>query len=57
MDITEQIIYFILVFIVNSNFNLQLTKIYFYGLTRTLNIILITCIVGQIFAVNQGHPL
>ena len=57
MDISEQIIDFIIVFIVNSIFTLQLTKIYFYGLSRTLNIILISHIVGQILAVNQGHPL
>ena len=57
MDIAEQIIYFIIVFIVNLSFTLQLTKRYFNGLSRTLNSILISCIFGQILAVNQGHPL
>ena len=57
MDITEKIISFIIFFIVNLSFTLQLTERYFYGLFRTLNIILISCIVGQILDVNQGHPL
>ena len=56
MDITEQIISFIIFFIVNLSFTLKLSEIYFNGLSRTLNIILISCIVGQILAVNQGHP-
>ena len=38
-------------------FYLHLSKRYFYGLSRTLNIILISCIVGKILAVNRGHPL
>ena len=57
IDITEQIIYFIIFFIANLSFSLQLSKRYFIGLFRTLNIILISCIVGQILAVNQGRPL
>ena len=56
MDITEQILSFIILFVVNLSFSLQLSKIYFIGLYRTLNIIHISCIVGQILAVNQGHP-
>ena len=57
MDITEQITSVMIFFFVNLSFTLQLSKIYFNGLSRTLNIILISCIVGQILAVNQGHPL
>ena len=57
MDITEKIISFLICFIINLSFTLQLSKIYFIGLSRTLNIILISCIVGQILAGNQGHPL
>ena len=57
IDITEQIISFIIFFIANLSFSLQLSKRYFIGLFRTLNIVLISCIVGQILAVNQDHPL
>ena len=57
IDITEQIISFIVLFIANLSFYLQLSKICYIGLYRTLNIILISCIVGQILAVNQSHPL
>ena len=56
IDITEQIISFILFFVAYLRFSLQLSKIYFIGLYRTLNIIIIPCKVGQILAVNQGHP-
>ena len=52
IDITEQIISFIIFFIANLRFSLELSKIYFIGLYRTLNIILISCMVGQILAVN-----
>ena len=44
-------------FIANLSFSLQLSKRYFIGHFRTLNIILIPCIVGQILAVNQGHQV
>ena len=57
MDITEQVISFIIVFINNLSFTLQLSERYSNDLARPLNIILISCIVGQILAVNQGHPL
>ena len=57
IDITEQIICFIIFFIANLSLSFQLSKIYLIGLYITLNIILISCIVGQIFVVNQGHPL
>ena len=57
MDIIEQIISFIIFFIANLSFSLQLSKRYIIGISRTLNIILISCIVGHILAVNQGHPL
>ena len=57
IDITEQIISFMIFFIANLSFSLQLSERYCIGLFRTLNIILISSIVGQIFAVNQGHPL
>ena len=56
IDIAEQIISFIIFFIANLSFTLQLSKRCYIGLYRTLNIILISCIVGQILAVNQGHP-
>ena len=56
MDITEQIISFIIFFVANLSFTLQFSKRYFIGLSRTLNIIFISCIVGQILVVNQGHP-
>ena len=55
--ITEEIISFTIFFIVNLSLSLQLSKRHFIGLYRTLNIILISCTVGQILAVNQGHPL
>ena len=57
INITEQMISFIIFFIANLSFSLQLSKRRYIGLYRTLNIILISCIVGQILAVNQGHPL
>ena len=57
MDITEQIISFIIFFIAILSFTLQFSKRYFIGLSRTLNIVFISCIVGQILVVNQGHPL
>ena len=57
IDITEQLISFIIFFIANLSLSLQLSKIYFIGLFRTLNIILISCIVGQILAVNESHLL
>ena len=44
-------------FTANLSFSSQLSKTYFIGLFRTLNIILIHCVVGQILAVNQGQPL
>ena len=56
IDITEQIISFMIFFIPNLSFSFQLSKRYFIGLFRTLNIILISCIVGPILAVNQCHP-
>ena len=31
--------------------------VYFTGFYRTLNIILISCIVSQLSVINQGHPL
>ena len=52
---TEQIIYFITFVIANLSFSLQLSKRYFIGFFRTLNIIVVSCIVGQILAVNQGQ--
>ena len=42
IDITEQIIPFMIFFIANLSFSLQLSKIYFIILFRTLNIILIS---------------
>ena len=57
IDIAEQINYFIIFFITNLSFSSELSKRYFIGLFRTLNIILIYCIDGQILAVNQGHTL
>ena len=57
MDITEQIISFIICFIANLSFSLQLSKRYFISLSRTLNIVLVSCKAGQKLAVNQGHPL
>ena len=57
MDITEQIISFIIFFIVNLSFTFQLPKRYLNGRFRNLNITLISYIVDQILAVNQGHPL
>ena len=56
IDITEQIISFIIFFIAKLSFSLQLSKRYFTGLYKTLNIVLISCIVGQILAISQGHP-
>ena len=42
IDITEQIISFIIFFIANLSFSLQFSKRHFIGLFRTLNIILIS---------------
>ena len=56
IDITVQIVSFIIFFIANLSFSLQLSIIYFIGLSTNLNIILISCIVGQILAVNQVTP-
>ena len=55
IDISEQTISFIIVLIANLSFPLQLSKRYFTDLYRSLNIILISCIVDQILAVNQGQ--
>ena len=55
--ITEEIISFTIFVIVNLSLSLQLSKRYLIGLYRTLYIILMSCIFGQILAVNQGHPL
>ena len=57
IDITEKKNSFIIFFIANLSFTLQLSKRYFIGLFKTLNIILISCIVGQILVINQGLPL
>ena len=57
MILQKKIISFIVFFIINLRFSLQLSKRYFVALFRPLNIILISCIVGQILAVDQGHPL
>ena len=48
---------FIIFFIANLRFSLQLSKRYIIGISRILNIILISYLVGQILAVNQGNPL
>ena len=55
IDMTEQSNYFIF-FIAKLMLLFAIILTIFFGLFRTLNIILIFCIVGQILNVNQGHP-
>ena len=57
IDITEQIISFIIFFIANLSVSLQLSNRSFIGLYGTLNIILMSCIVGQILVGYKVPPV